>query len=148
MIIIFWDFLMFYEILLSPLVKRIVIISSIHGIYELPHKLPNGLGEIRQRGVMGSCPVMSSRINADTSLRNLYFFTGTWDHSFKPHKRKATKRSHDVNKKRYPSCAISSFLVAATFLMSWKLIKLLLRKWFMFLFNYLSIRLILSESFW
>ena len=32
---------MFYQIFLSPKVKRIVIISNKHGIYELPHELPN-----------------------------------------------------------------------------------------------------------
>ena len=41
--IIFWDFLMFYQIFLSPQVKRIVIIDNKHGIYELPHTLPNDL---------------------------------------------------------------------------------------------------------
>ena len=34
---------MFYQIFLSPQVKRIVIISNEHGIYELPHELPNDL---------------------------------------------------------------------------------------------------------
>ena len=32
---------MFYQIFLSPQVKRWVIITYKHGIYELPHKLPN-----------------------------------------------------------------------------------------------------------
>ena len=41
--IIFWDFLMFYQTFLSPQVKRIVIISNKHGIYELPNELPNDL---------------------------------------------------------------------------------------------------------
>ena len=35
--------MMFYEIFLSPQVKRIAIISNKHGIYELPHELPNDL---------------------------------------------------------------------------------------------------------
>ena len=39
----FWDFLMFYQIFLSPEVKWIVIISNKNGIYELPHELPNNL---------------------------------------------------------------------------------------------------------
>ena len=39
--IIFWDVLMFHKIFLSPQVKRIVIISNKHGIYELPNELPN-----------------------------------------------------------------------------------------------------------
>ena len=34
---------MFYQILLSPEVKRSVIISNKQGVYELPHELPNNL---------------------------------------------------------------------------------------------------------
>ena len=34
------DFFMFYQIFLSPQVKRIVIVSNKYGIYELPHELP------------------------------------------------------------------------------------------------------------
>ena len=41
--IILWDFLMFYQIFLSPKVKRIAIISNKQGVYELLHKLPNDL---------------------------------------------------------------------------------------------------------
>ena len=41
--IIFWDFSMFYQIFLSPHVKRWAIITYKHGIYELPQKLPNDL---------------------------------------------------------------------------------------------------------
>ena len=41
--IIFCDFLMFYQILLSAQVKRIVIINNKLGIYELPDELPNDL---------------------------------------------------------------------------------------------------------
>ena len=41
--IIFWEILMFDKILVSPKVKRIVIISNKHGIYQLPHKFPNDL---------------------------------------------------------------------------------------------------------
>ena len=41
--IIFWDFSMFYQIFLSPQVKQCAIITNKHGIYELPHKLPNDL---------------------------------------------------------------------------------------------------------
>ena len=43
LVIIFWDFLMFYQIFLSPQVKQIMIISNKHGIYELPQELPNHL---------------------------------------------------------------------------------------------------------
>ena len=35
---------MFYQILLSPQEKRWAIITYKHGIYELPHDLPNNLG--------------------------------------------------------------------------------------------------------
>ena len=41
--IIFWDLLMFYQILLSPKVKQSAIICNKHGIYKLPHKFPNDL---------------------------------------------------------------------------------------------------------
>ena len=41
-VIILSYFLMFYQ-LFSPQVKRRVIISNKHGIYELPHELPNDL---------------------------------------------------------------------------------------------------------
>ena len=39
-ILIFWNFLMFYQIFLSPKRKQCVIITSKH---ELPHKLLNNL---------------------------------------------------------------------------------------------------------
>ena len=39
----FWDFSMFYQIFLSAQVKRWTIITYKHGIYELPHELPNDL---------------------------------------------------------------------------------------------------------
>ena len=41
--VIVWDFLMFYQISLSPQVKQCVIIAYKHGIYELPHELPSDL---------------------------------------------------------------------------------------------------------
>ena len=34
---------MFDQVFLSPQVKRIVIIGNKHGIYKLPHELPNNL---------------------------------------------------------------------------------------------------------
>ena len=34
---------MFYQIFLSPQVKRRAIITYKHGIYKLPHELPNDL---------------------------------------------------------------------------------------------------------
>ena len=43
LVIIFWDFLMFYQMFLSPQMKRIVIISNKHGINELSHELANDL---------------------------------------------------------------------------------------------------------
>ena len=41
--VIFWDFSMLYQIVILPQLKRWVIITCKHGIYELPHELPNGL---------------------------------------------------------------------------------------------------------
>ena len=41
--IIFWDFLIFYQIFFSLQIKRSVINSNEHGIYKLPQELPNGL---------------------------------------------------------------------------------------------------------
>ena len=41
MVLIFWDFLMCYQILFSPQVKWSVIIRNEHGIYKLPHELLN-----------------------------------------------------------------------------------------------------------
>ena len=43
MAIIFWDFLVFYQILLSPQVKQNVIITNKHVIYKLPHELHNDI---------------------------------------------------------------------------------------------------------
>ena len=40
---IFSDFLILYQILFSPHVKRSVIISNKHGIYKLPHEFSNDL---------------------------------------------------------------------------------------------------------
>ena len=41
--IIFWDFLILYQIFTSPAVKLSVIISKKDGIYYLPLQLPNDL---------------------------------------------------------------------------------------------------------
>ena len=41
--IIFWDFLMFYQIFLSPQIKWWAIITYKHGIFELPHELLDDL---------------------------------------------------------------------------------------------------------
>ena len=53
--ITFWDFLMFYQIFHSPQVKRSAIIIHKHGIYKIPHELPNHL-----RG-WGLCPHKQKR---------------------------------------------------------------------------------------
>ena len=65
---------MFDKIFVSPQVKRIVIISNKHGIYELPHELPNDL-----RLTIAWCSVLlpnlkfclEGRENA-TNKRNFY----------------------------------------------------------------------------
>ena len=41
--IIFWEFLLLYQIFFSPQMQRSVIISNKHGIYELPDELPKDL---------------------------------------------------------------------------------------------------------
>ena len=41
MLIIFRDFLKFYQIFLSPQVKQSAIISNKHGTYKLPRELPS-----------------------------------------------------------------------------------------------------------
>ena len=41
--IVFWNFLILYQIFFSPLVKIRVIIINKHGIYELLHELPSDL---------------------------------------------------------------------------------------------------------
>ena len=43
------DFLMFYQLFLSPEVKRRAIIIYKHGIHELPHELLNHL----KHGILG-----------------------------------------------------------------------------------------------
>ena len=55
--IIFLDFLMFYQIILSQQVKRWAMITYKHGIYELPHELLNDL-RLRNLGneeISGKC---------------------------------------------------------------------------------------------
>ena len=47
--IIFWDFSMFYQIFLSPQVKRWAIITYKHGIYQLLHELPNFTARVTSR---------------------------------------------------------------------------------------------------
>ena len=41
--IIFWNFLMFYQIFLSTQVKGCTITTCTHDIYKLPHEFPNDL---------------------------------------------------------------------------------------------------------
>ena len=43
MVIMFWDFLIFEQIIFSPQVKWSVIVSNKHGMYELLNQLPNNL---------------------------------------------------------------------------------------------------------
>ena len=49
---------MFYGIFLSPQVKRWAIITYKHGIYELPHELPNDARPriLDNREIHGKCP--------------------------------------------------------------------------------------------
>ena len=56
--IMFSDFLMFYQIFLSPQVKRWAIITYKHGIYELCHELLNDwrLRILGNQEMSGKCP--------------------------------------------------------------------------------------------
>ena len=48
---------MFYQIFLSPQVKRWAIITYKHGIYKLPHKLPHDLRLriLGKKEILGKC---------------------------------------------------------------------------------------------
>ena len=52
---------MFWQIFLSPQMKRSVIVINIHGIYELPHELPNNLRNITKisklHRMIAQCPI-------------------------------------------------------------------------------------------
>ena len=56
---IFWDFLMLYQIILLPQVKRCAIITYKHDIYELPHELLNDL-KLR---ILGNQKISGKRLN-------------------------------------------------------------------------------------
>ena len=51
--------MMFYQIFLLPQVKRCAIITYKHGIYELPHELPNNL---RLR-ILGNLEILGKHLN-------------------------------------------------------------------------------------
>ena len=55
---------MFYQIFLSPKVKRCAIITYKHGVYKLPHKLPNDLKSELQKifAKLKFSPVMFEKI--------------------------------------------------------------------------------------
>ena len=60
MFLTFLDFLMFYQIFFSPQIKRWAIITYKHGVYELPHELPNDL-RLRILGnseISGKCLIL------------------------------------------------------------------------------------------
>ena len=58
---------------------------------------------------------MSSRINLDASLWNLYCLTETWDYAFKSPTRKMIKRSHDEWKGNLSRaiCLFAAFLMSS-----------------------------------
>ena len=57
---------MFYQIFLSPQVKRCAIITYKHGIYKLPHELPNDLRlkDLRKLGNIRKVPKLHRMIAA------------------------------------------------------------------------------------
>ena len=74
--IIFLDFSMFYQIFLSPQVKRWVIITYKNGMYKLPHNLPNDL-KLRILGnqeISGKClNFIESQPSAQSPRQNKSF---------------------------------------------------------------------------
>ena len=46
---------MFYQILPSPQVKQCAVITYKHGIYEMPHELPNNLRLLGNSEILGKC---------------------------------------------------------------------------------------------
>ena len=70
MVIVFWDFLMFDSLYLSPQVKQSVIINNKHDIYELPDVSPNTLGFKKHLRQLGNISKVSKlqRIIADRSV--------------------------------------------------------------------------------
>ena len=50
---------MFYQISLSPQVKQWAIITYKHGIYELPHELPNNL----RLKILGNKEILGKSLN-------------------------------------------------------------------------------------
>ena len=59
--IIFRDFLVFYQIFLSPQVKRWTNITYKHGIYVVHHELPNNLG-LRAPFTVPCCQLLKAAI--------------------------------------------------------------------------------------
>ena len=55
--ILFWVVLMFYQIFLLPQLERCAIITYKHGIYKLPHELPNDvrLTTLRNSDISRKC---------------------------------------------------------------------------------------------
>ena len=69
--IIFWEFLMFYQIFLSQKVKRCANITYKRGRYEFPHKLSNDLTlRILQNSIIRK---VSKLLSAHSSYQNLNF---------------------------------------------------------------------------
>ena len=61
--IIFWDFLMFYQIFLPSQVKRCAIITYRHGIYELPYELPHELPHNLRLRILGNKEISGNWLN-------------------------------------------------------------------------------------
>ena len=74
--IIFWDFLMFRQTFFSPQVKRWAIVTYKHGLYELPHELPNNLRLriLENQKKSGKCPnFIEENTSAQTPYQNENF---------------------------------------------------------------------------
>ena len=61
---------MFYQIFLSPKVKRSVIISNKHGIYKFLHELPN----IIKLSILANYEISGKQLSAQASSQNKNYF--------------------------------------------------------------------------
>ena len=78
--IILWNFLMFYQIFLSPQVKRSAIISNKQVVYKLPHKLSNNfrLRILGNKEKSGESPnLLELQTSAQSYCQNENFFNAS-----------------------------------------------------------------------
>ena len=90
--IIFWDFLIFYQIFLSPQVKRCEIITYKYGINLMSHQLPNNIR-------LGGFSTHTRKKKRD--LRN-YEISEKWPHPRQNQNSPNTKKEPPKNRNQTP----------------------------------------------